>query len=90
MTFLRPQKEPNITIVSAPLFNSITIDLVDNEAVVENKTITIPEVNIPKVNAYKYTIELTYHYIWSEKPERESEFKNKLICYYIIDFKYKN
>lgn len=37
-----------------PLFNSITIDLVDNEAVVENKTITIPEVNIPKVNAYKY------------------------------------
>lgn len=37
-----------------PLFNSITIDLIDNEAVVENKTITIPEANIPKVNAYKY------------------------------------
>lgn len=37
-----------------PLFNSITIDLIDNEGVVENKTITIPEANIPKVNAYKY------------------------------------
>ena len=37
-----------------PLFNSITIDLVDNEAIVEPKQITIPKDNIPKVNAYKY------------------------------------
>lgn len=37
-----------------PLFKSITINLIDNEKIVSDKTITIPEANLPKVNAYKY------------------------------------
>ena len=37
-----------------PLFKAITIELIDNDQKVSNKIISIPDTNIPKVNAYKY------------------------------------
>ena len=59
--FLTSKNDFNITLINdnfegteIKLFKSIKLEFIDYDGKVDNKTVEVPESQLPKVNVYKY------------------------------------